>query len=115
MVGAMVGAMLHASAGSFSGGLRRPYQGYNRTNRGVPLRCESARICWARVLTLMCHPDYITGHTARRPLTRCDFAPSKLLTDERGRASDLGRKPKASTAFRFTGKRDHLGSGLFDK
>jgi hypothetical protein len=69
----------------------------------------------SQVLTLTCHPDYITGHTARRPLTRCDFAPSKLLTDERDRASDLGRKPKASTASRFTGKRDHHGSGLFDR
>jgi hypothetical protein len=36
-----------------------------------------------QVLTLRCHHDYIPGHTARRPLSRCDCAPSKLLTDER--------------------------------
>ena len=60
-------------------------------------------------------PRLYTGSYGAPSALRCDCAPSKLLTDESQKASDLGRRCEASTAFRFTGKRDHHGSGLFDK
>ena len=51
-------------------------------------------------------PSALHGATAR-------LRSSSLMSTIK--APDLGRELEASTAFRPTGKRDHHGSGLFDK
>jgi hypothetical protein len=69
--------------------------------RGVDREGRKRQFCAVSVLTRPKANAYIA--LLRRAAARRDGAPSKLLTDTGGQASDHGRRPKASTALRVSG------------